>query len=232
MNKEEYDMLEKYMLRCMADGDIAHDCHHIYRVLFNALTISKRYDVDHDVLIAACLLHDIGRQKKLAHCKKGHAEIGAQMAYTYLLSIGWTSEKAQHVKACIMTHTYTTNPAPSSIEAKILFDADKLDVMGVIGMVRLVAHNTLAQHPLYSVNEAGELLPGTDGEPSSFMKEYKTDFNNVGGRLHTEYGKTLSKLREEVGLHMYKTFYSEISETYQKGMIDLNAVLSKMYTYF
>ncbi len=47
------------MLSCMNDG--AHDRQHIYRVLYYALDIAEEYCIDQDVLIAACLLHDIGR---------------------------------------------------------------------------------------------------------------------------------------------------------------------------
>lgn len=60
MNRETYCLLEDFML-CSMD-DAAHDKEHIYRVLYNALEIVKTEKaVDHDVLIAACLLHDIGR---------------------------------------------------------------------------------------------------------------------------------------------------------------------------
>lgn len=56
-----YSLLENYMLSCMDDS--AHDKEHIYRVLYHAMEIAKTLqNVDYDVLIAACLLHDIGRK--------------------------------------------------------------------------------------------------------------------------------------------------------------------------
>ena len=59
MKKAIYKKIESYMLSCINDG--AHDCQHMYRVLYHALDIASNYDVDKDVLITACLLHDIGR---------------------------------------------------------------------------------------------------------------------------------------------------------------------------
>lgn len=59
MEIEMYSKIEKYMLSCMNDG--AHDRQHIYRVLYAALDLTNEYTVDKDVLIAAALLHDIGR---------------------------------------------------------------------------------------------------------------------------------------------------------------------------
>lgn len=62
MTRETYTMLENYMCSCMTD--IAHDKEHIYRVLYRALEIAEEEPgTDYDVLIAACLLHDIGRQE-------------------------------------------------------------------------------------------------------------------------------------------------------------------------
>ena len=65
MTQETYKVIEAYMLRSMDDS--AHDSEHIYRVLYNALEIAKAEDaVNFDILIAACLLHDIGRKEQIA----------------------------------------------------------------------------------------------------------------------------------------------------------------------
>lgn len=56
MKTQEYELIERYMLDCMSDS--AHDKDHIYRVLYIALNIAEyEKDVDHNVLIAVCLLH-------------------------------------------------------------------------------------------------------------------------------------------------------------------------------
>ena len=60
MKTQEYELIERYMLDCMSDS--AHDKDHIYRVLYIALDIAEyEKDVDHNVLIAACLLHWTGK---------------------------------------------------------------------------------------------------------------------------------------------------------------------------
>ena len=57
-----YQSIERYMRSCMDDS--VHDCEHVYRVLYNALEIATAEpDVDYDVLITVCLLHDIGRKE-------------------------------------------------------------------------------------------------------------------------------------------------------------------------
>ena len=79
MKREIYETLEQYMLSCMEDS--AHDAQHIYRVLYNALLIAKEEEgVDHDVLLAACLLHDIGRKEQFADPALCHAAVGSDKA--------------------------------------------------------------------------------------------------------------------------------------------------------
>ena len=126
MTKEKYTIIEDYMLSCMKDS--AHDKEHIYRVLYNALRIAKtKEQVDYDVLISACLLHDIGRKEQFENPKLCHAMIGGEKAYSFLLELGYEKEYAERVKHCIQTHRFRQNNPPQSIEAEILFDADKLD---------------------------------------------------------------------------------------------------------
>ena len=88
MTKAEYTRLEGIMRAHMEDS--AHDAQHVYRVLGTALQIAASYpEADLDVLIAACLLHDIGRAAQYRDRSVSHAEAGADMARAHLLEEGW-----------------------------------------------------------------------------------------------------------------------------------------------
>ena len=77
MTKEVYEIIERYMLEMMKDS--AHDRLHIYRVLNQALIIAEKYeDIDREVLIASCLLHDIGRQAQFFNPSVCHAVEGGE----------------------------------------------------------------------------------------------------------------------------------------------------------
>ena len=77
MDKRTFCLLENYMLSCMEDS--AHDKEHIYRVLYNALEIAKNESkVDYDILICACLLHDIGRKEQFENPQLCHAQISEE----------------------------------------------------------------------------------------------------------------------------------------------------------
>ena len=88
MDKAMYAAIESHMLSCM--GDSAHDKEHIYRVLHMALDLAghEGEDVDRDILTAAALLHDIGREDQFRDPSLCHAEAGSVKAYDFLLSLG------------------------------------------------------------------------------------------------------------------------------------------------
>lgn len=119
--------------------DAAHDMNHVMRVYNIALTIAKHeVEVDLDVLQAATLLHDIGGYKEMGDPsgKTDHALESAKMAESILKNLNFTANKIKHIQDCITSHRYKTENKPETIEAKILFDADKLDSIGAIGIAR------------------------------------------------------------------------------------------------
>ena len=91
MKKETYRLLENYMLSCCADS--SHDKEHIYRVLDNGIRIGREEgNVDWDVLIAACLLHDVGRPEQFGDPVLCHAQVGSEKAYRFLREQGFSEE--------------------------------------------------------------------------------------------------------------------------------------------
>ena len=116
MTRDVYDLIEGYMQTCMTDN--AHDCEHIYRVLYVALDIARTEpDADRDVLICACLLHDIGRMEQFENPALDHAQVGADKALRFLREHGFDEEFARRVSDCIRAHRYRAANPPRSIEA-------------------------------------------------------------------------------------------------------------------
>ena len=119
---------------CMEDT--AHDRERVYRVLALALEIAQTEpEADCDILIAACLLHDIGRKEQFLNPTLCHAEVGAQKVERFLLESGFPPEYARRVGRCVCTHRFRSAGQPEAIEEKILFDADKLDAAGATEIV-------------------------------------------------------------------------------------------------
>ena len=224
MNKETYCLLENFMLGCMEDS--AHDKEHIYRVLYNALEIAKtENNVNYDVLIAACLLHDIGRKEQFENPALCHAIVGSEKAYRFLMAHGFEMSYAEQVKQCIKTHRYRKNNLPQSIEAKILFDADKLDVAGAIGIARTLLYKGSISEPLYSVMSNGSVSTGENDITPSFFQEYKYKLENLYSNFYTEKATTIAEERQYIAREFYNSLYQEVNSSYQNGTNELNDLL-------
>lgn len=224
MNRENYSLLENYMLSCM--GDSAHDREHIYRVLYNALEIAEgEGNVDYDVLIGACLLHDIGRQEQFENPALCHAAVGAEKAYRFLMEKGFGTDYAQQVKHCIQTHRFRKSNPPQSIEAKILFDADKLDVAGAVGIARTLLYKGIVSEPLYSVLEDGTVSSGEGDTSPSFFQEYKYKLENIYDNFQTAKAARMAEDRRHIAAEFYQNLYREVSSPYQKGRNELMRIL-------
>lgn len=225
MDKETYQLVEKYMLECMKDS--AHDKEHIYRVLFVALDIaSKEERVDYDVLICACLLHDIGRQEQFENPKLCHAIVGAEKAYNFLIKNNFDFNLAIQVASCIKAHRFRTENVPTAIEEKILFDADKIDVTGTLGIARTILYKGYVGEPLYSIDDNGNLLDGSKDIAPSFFEEYKHKLEKLYSKFYTKRGGEIAMLRMKSAVSFYENMLKEITESYQTGKMELNYKLN------
>lgn len=224
MDKQTYSLLENYMLSCMEDS--AHDKEHVYRVLYQALEIARtENNVDYDILIAACLLHDIGRKEQFENPSLCHAAVGSDKAYDFLIGHGFGKGYAEQVKQCIRTHRYREADTPQSLEAKILFDADKLDVTGAIGIARTLIYKGIVSEPLYSVSPEGTVLSGENDTEPSFFQEYKYKLEKLYSQFYTARATEIAQERQRAAIDFYNSLYQEIEASYHNGKSELDKLI-------
>ncbi len=113
--------------------DILHGWPHIERLLKYALMINKEVNADWDIIQCSILLHDIGH--KIDRTK--HNVISAEMTEKILLSKGIDKNTIKKITDCILCHSRQyAEKKPESLEAKVLYDADGMDLFGPIGLMR------------------------------------------------------------------------------------------------
>ena len=216
MKKEDFKLIEGYMLECMKDS--AHDKEHIYRVLNVALEIAENEEnVNYDVLITACLLHDIARAEQYENPSLDHAALGAEKAHKFLMENGFGEDFSKSVYLCISTHRFRGNNPPETIEAKILFDADKIDATGTLGIARTLQYKAGYNEPLYSFDENGNISDGNGDSSASFFQEYKFKLERVYDKILTETGKKIAEERRKSAVSFYESMLSEVRDSYENG---------------
>jgi uncharacterized protein len=131
-------------------AESAHDFDHVLRVLALAEHLARIEDANVEIVHAAALLHDIARADEDETRGDDHAQMGADRARAILLARGATPEQADAVAHAIAAHRFRGSTPPQTLEAKILFDADKLDSIGAIGVARAYAIAGALNQPLWS----------------------------------------------------------------------------------
>lgn len=224
MKRSDYKNAESFMLCHMPTTlqDPVHDAQHVYRVVYAAVQIAKTQPAANpDVVVLAALLHDIGR-KTAATPGESHAQLGAKMAYTFLRAQKWGRKTAAHVRDCIETHSYAGGNAPATTEAKILYDADKLDLAGALGVRRASLYGAGVGEPLYRLNAAGLPTRGGPKEGHSLFEEYHTKLNHMPRLFFTAEGKRLAKQRQKTMDVYFKALAKEVAALYKTGKKELH----------
>jgi len=187
----------------------AHAMDHVMRVYTICLQLAKyESGIALDVLKTAALLHDIARVKEFKD-KTGsidHTALGTEIATKILRTLGYSEEKIAHVNHCIAAHRFRGNVKPQTKEAKILFDADKLDVLGAIGVARSFMMAGQYGQKIYSDIPIKEYLKDnvvgekTNGRLKNISKhtpnlEFEMKFRHIPERLYTQKARKIAEER-------------------------------------
>lgn len=188
----------------------AHDFSHTKRVYKNALEIAKsEKNVDLDVLKAAVLLHDIARRKEdFGECKC-HADEGAKMAPVILKKAGFPEKKISEVVHCIKVHRKSKGLKAETIEAKILQDADKIDIFGAIGIARTFMH--LSKKMLMHSDSSRRLTSFEDINSDSILEQLRSLFFARRNHFNTKKGWQIVQKR----LDFLKKFIRQFEEEWK-----------------
>lgn len=217
----KYQKIKKIVEKELTGADAAHDINHVMRVYYTCLRLTRgEKDIDLDTLKMAALLHDITRVKedKDVTGEVCHARLSAKRAEKILKSLKYSQEKIDKITHCVLAHRFRTGVRPETKEAKILFDADKLDVLGAMGIARSfiiagwynedVFRDTDIKK--YIQENLGGKISGRiqDVTKHSPFIEYETKFKHILKRLHTKKAKKIAKERSAY----VKLFFSRLKK--------------------
>ena len=188
-----------------------------------ALRLAKGERVDLDVIKAAALLHDIGGVSE-QNDHTGHTDHSlesARIAEPFLTELGLNKDKIKHILACIISHRYRTTTKPESLEAKIVFDADKLDAIGAIGLARgftwVGRNNALIYRKVDDINKyiqenLGGQINGRiqDKTKHSPQINWETKDKYIIDALYTEKARTIAKDRVKFNVTFNSRLEKEI----------------------
>jgi uncharacterized protein len=175
----------------------SHDWDHTERVYELCFRLGRKERADLDVLRLAALLHDIGRDEEdRSNGRTCHAEKGAVLADKILRKHGIGAERIARVVRCIKTHRYRGRLVPDSLEGKILFDADKLDSIGAVGIGRAFLFAGEVGARLHDPKIKVQKTRPYTKEDTAY-REFLVKLSKIEDRMFTTEGKRIARDRHK-----------------------------------
>jgi len=184
-----------------------HSKSHVERVYNLAVRIAKKENADLEIVEASALLHDIARAMEDEGKIEDHAVEGAKMAKKVLEEVNFPKEKIDKVVHCIEVHRFRKGIKAESLEAKILQDADRLDIIGAIGIARVFARGGWENMPIYDPS-----IPPKeryDGKSLTSVNHIYEKILKVKGSFNTSIAKEIAEERHKFVEQFLERFLKE-----------------------
>ncbi|MEA2102364.1 MAG: HD domain-containing protein [Thermodesulfobacteriota bacterium] len=208
--KKTIELAKTYAMQHFSSARHSHDWEHTQRVHTLCMHIGDIEGADLEILSIAAYLHDIGRiyqdQSRGEVC---HAAIGSDIAAKLLKDTHLPEAKKDNIIHCILSHRYRNSHTPQTKEAMVLFDADKLDATGAVGIARAYLF----------AGENGAMLHNCDVRPEETdaytrddtgYREYVIKLSKIKQAMFTKEGKRMAAERHAFMEQFFERFLLEI----------------------
>ncbi|MFO8084139.1 MAG: HD domain-containing protein [Desulfobacterales bacterium] len=187
----------------------SHDWEHTLRVYRMCERIGKAEGADMAVVRPAAYLHDIGRIcQDQSSGKICHANEGAKIAQRMIQILPLSDLQKDNIVHCIRTHRFRNNQRPETIEAKVVFDADKLDSIGAVGVARAFLFAGEVGATLHNPDiQVEKSLPYSRDDTG--YREFTLKLRLIKDRIMTREGRKIAGERHEFMANFFKRFLEE-----------------------
>ena len=187
----------------------SHNWDHTLRVCRLCEFLGPAEGVDLDVLMVAAYLHDIARDRQDdANGAVCHAEEGARMAAPIIAELPLKDSQKENILHCIRTHRFRGDRQPQTPEARVLFDADKLDAIGAVGVARAFLFAGEVGARLHNAEENLAATRPYSSEDTGY-REFKLKLCRIKDRMQTREGRKLARERHAFMEAFFNRFIDE-----------------------
>ena len=193
----------------MMENDSAHDFEHIMRVYKNAQKICRKEKANEKLVLSATLLHDIVSYPKSDKRSKQSSIESAKKSKKILKKYDYSDDEITIVSDAIRDHSFSQQKKPSTIEGKILQDADRLDALGAIGIARVFATGGSLKRPFYNIDDpfCKDRIPD---DKTWTVDHFFQKLLKLESLMNTKAGKTEAKKRTRVLKEFLKQLKQEL----------------------
>lgn len=195
MNRKEILKSAQELIKNQFSGETTgHDYYHIERVVKTANRIAQEENADLFLVELSAWLHDLGDYKL-----HNGVDRAAELISGFLLLQGLGSETIKKVLEIVSQVSFSKGNAPTTLEAKIVQDADRLDALGAIGLARTFAYGGSKQREIYN--------PESPEETS--IQHFYDKLLKLKGLMNTDAAKKLAEERHLFLEQFLERFFAE-----------------------
>jgi len=178
----------------------SHDFSHVERVYMLAERIATAEHADLFIVRVSALLHDIGRAEEARNGGGDrHEELSVEMSRPFLEEMRVSPERMDAILHAIAAHRHRKDNKPRTLEARCLYDADKLDSLGAVGIAR--SYLWLGEHGrsvYYPEGTYAHIDPKNNSpEVDSTQREWHIKLRHLKDHMYTETGRAIAIERHE-----------------------------------
>lgn len=209
-NMEKYNKILEEVKKIFSEAKGSHDWDHTERVYKLCMHIGEREGADLEVLRYAAILHDIGRNEQdNSNGKVCHAEIGAVMAREILTRYDFSDAQIDEIVHCIETHRFRGDKIPVSKEAQVLYDADKLDAIGAIGIGRAFVFSGEIGAKVHDKDVDIENTKSYSEDDTAY-REFLVKLKKIKDKVLTKEGKRIAEDRHNFMVEFFDRLNKEV----------------------
>ena len=169
--------IKAFALHKYRNLDYSHNVNHAYRSVKLAIFLAKQEGANILICKLASLLHQYHPEE-------------SQKVEKFLQSIDLEKGLREQIVHCVESVARSTVHKAMTLEAKVVFDADKLQIIGPFGLVREISHRTMTKN--FNFHTA--------------VKETKELQEDIYTRLQTKTAKKLAAKPHKFSQKFFKIF--------------------------
>jgi uncharacterized protein len=206
------DPIENFAYLTLKDDPSGHSYQHADRVRKLALEIQTKEGGNRRLIESAALLHDCVDAKLFKDTAKQYQAVEA-----LLKEQGFTPDESAQILTILRTiswHGEGQEKPMATLEGKIVRDADRLEALGAIGIIRTIEYGASRGRPFY---EESNLK--TDAQGTAFASPSATTLSHFYEKLLllddyflTPTAKAMARKRSRFMRRFLKEFYRELDE--------------------
>jgi uncharacterized protein len=200
---------EAFARESLAHDSSGHDWSHVARVRRVAQVIAEAEGADRFICELAALVHDVADYKIAGDEATGLARVCGWLAAHDADPV--TTERVMQIIAT-MSFAGGERPAMTTLEGKIVQDADRLDAIGAVGVARAFAYGGAKGRAMYDPAQSPRERMSAEeyrAQPAPTINHFYEKLLLLKDRLNTSYARHLAERRHQFMLAFLDQFYAE-----------------------